>query len=492
MKLGHKCVEARWNEETSKWHVKIQNLATKEIHEDIGDVFMTGIGSLNEWKWPDLKGLHDFKGPLLHSANWDPDFDPKDKTVAVIGAGSSGIQIVPSLLPHVKAMDHYVRGRTWIASTFGNELVRARNEGQDGNFEYTNEEKDTWKKDPASYLKYRKALEFGMQGGYAVTQRGSKEHASAREAFDKDMRERLSKKPEVADHLVPDFPPLCKRLTPGPGYLEALIEDKTTVIPNKISHIDETGIVTEDGKHRPVDAIICATGFDTSFQGRFPIYGRGGFNMQDKYKTRPATYLSITTDRFPNFFQSLGPNSAVGNGNLLMVIEATAHYVAQILQKLSYGNLKTIEPKRKQVENFTNYCDAYFKRTVFSAECGSWYKSSPPNATPEERKNGRITALWPGSSVHAIRALEKVRFEDFDMTTVDDNEFGWIGNGWVVAEKIHDVEGLTWYLNDTKFTHIPLEDEEKRLDGGAVANGTDLQKGEIEESPRVPEGIVAT
>jgi cation diffusion facilitator CzcD-associated flavoprotein CzcO len=38
-------------------------------------VFMTGIGALNEWKWPDIKGLKDFKGPLLHSANWDEEFD---------------------------------------------------------------------------------------------------------------------------------------------------------------------------------------------------------------------------------------------------------------------------------------------------------------------------------------------------------------------------------------------------------------------------------
>jgi cation diffusion facilitator CzcD-associated flavoprotein CzcO len=75
MKFGHKCVEAMWNERTSKWHVKIQQLSTGKIIEDTSDVFMTGIGALNEWKWPDIKGLKDFKGPLLHSANWDEEFD---------------------------------------------------------------------------------------------------------------------------------------------------------------------------------------------------------------------------------------------------------------------------------------------------------------------------------------------------------------------------------------------------------------------------------
>jgi len=62
MKVGHKCVEARWNERTWKWDVEIEQLGTGKIIEDTSDVFMTGIGALNEWKWPDIKGLKDFKG----------------------------------------------------------------------------------------------------------------------------------------------------------------------------------------------------------------------------------------------------------------------------------------------------------------------------------------------------------------------------------------------------------------------------------------------
>ena len=75
MKFNQKCIEARWNEETCKWHAKFQKVGSDEIIEDVGDVFMTGSGVLNEWKWPDIKGLHDFKGKLMHSANWDTSYD---------------------------------------------------------------------------------------------------------------------------------------------------------------------------------------------------------------------------------------------------------------------------------------------------------------------------------------------------------------------------------------------------------------------------------
>lgn len=409
---------------------------------------------------------------------------------------------MPALLPQVKHMDHYVRGRTWIAASFGHELVRERNDGQDGNFAYTESEKEKWRKDPESYIAYRKALECGMQGGYAVTHRGTKEHTGAWKAFEEEMKQRLSKKPEVADHLIPSFPPLCKRLTPGPGYLEALSSDKTEVIPDKIDRIDETGIWTADGKHRKVDAIVCATGFDTSFKGRFPVYGIDGKNLQDRYQVRPESYLSIGVDGFPNYFQSLGPNAGLGNGNLLIVIEAVAMYVAQILNKLSTGNTLTIMPKKEVVQNFTNYCDAFFKRTVFSAECNSWYKSSPPGTSAEDRKKGRISALWPGSSLHAVRALEKVRFEDYDMTTVDSNDFGWFGDGWTTAERTGDKEGQSWYINGTKFVEDDLSISEAKAEkhsngvvhdfsrlevtkgGSVISNGVEVGT--------IPDGIAAT
>ena len=77
MRLGNKALEARWNAETSKWTVKFQNVSTGNEFEDTADVLTTGIGVLNDWKWPSIPGLHDFQGKLLHSAAWDPSFDPK-------------------------------------------------------------------------------------------------------------------------------------------------------------------------------------------------------------------------------------------------------------------------------------------------------------------------------------------------------------------------------------------------------------------------------
>lgn len=39
------------------------------------DVFISASGVLNDWKWPSIPGLQNFKGKLLHSANWDENYD---------------------------------------------------------------------------------------------------------------------------------------------------------------------------------------------------------------------------------------------------------------------------------------------------------------------------------------------------------------------------------------------------------------------------------
>ncbi|KAJ4665953.1 hypothetical protein HRR87_008535 [Exophiala dermatitidis] len=451
IRFRHKCIEARWNEQACKWTVKIEDLDTGLTLEDSADVLMTGTGTLNDWKWPDIPNLHQFEGPLLHSANWDEGFDPTDKAVAVIGGGSSGIQIVPALAPRVKSIDHYVRGKTWIASQIAEDVVKARhnNGTTTSNFSYTPEEIEAWRNNPAAYLQYRKVLEFGLNNNYAVTQRGSARQQAARDEYTALMKDRLREKPELCDLLIPDYPPLCKRLTPGPGYLEAIASPKVNFITDPISDVERTGIITADGTHRPVDAIVCATGFNTSPSAGFPIYGRDGVNLRIKYRSRPKSYLGLCTDNFPNFFQSLGPNSFQGAGSLLIMLEHIHLYVAQILQRLATGNVKTIEPKRSQVEKFTAFCEEYFKRTVYSDKCESWYKSSDP----EERRAGRVTALWPGSCMHALQALSSVRWEDFEMEPHDGNDFGWFGNGLTTRETSGspDIEDLTWYLQTTNF-----------------------------------------
>jgi cation diffusion facilitator CzcD-associated flavoprotein CzcO len=97
VKLNSRVSSCRWNEQEGKWHVEVTDTRSGAVTHDVCDILINGGGVLNAWKWPDIEGLHDFKGTLLHSANWDTSVDCTGKRVAVIGSGSSGIQIVPKM-----------------------------------------------------------------------------------------------------------------------------------------------------------------------------------------------------------------------------------------------------------------------------------------------------------------------------------------------------------------------------------------------------------
>jgi cation diffusion facilitator CzcD-associated flavoprotein CzcO len=105
----------------------------------------------------------------MHTANWQQDVEYKDKRVAVIGNGSSGIQIVPNLQPHVKTLEHYVRGPTWISFSFAQGAAKQYNlEGGNGNMncciklmivKFTPEQIRAFTEDPETYITFRKAIE---------------------------------------------------------------------------------------------------------------------------------------------------------------------------------------------------------------------------------------------------------------------------------------------------------------------------------------------
>jgi cation diffusion facilitator CzcD-associated flavoprotein CzcO len=117
------------------------------------------------------------------------------------------------------------------------------------------------------------------------------------------MRKRLAAKPHLSRQLIPNFAFGCRRPTPGNGYLEALASDNVEAIFTPIAMITSSGIQTTDNVEHKLDAIVCATGFDVSFKPRFPLYGRGGENLQDRWtRETPKSYMSLMIAGFPNYF----------------------------------------------------------------------------------------------------------------------------------------------------------------------------------------------
>ena len=77
------------------------------------------FGERSAWRYPNIPGIDRFQGKLMHSAAWDAEYDLGGKTVAVVGGGSSAVQIIPALQPKVKKLIPYLRSPVWITAGFG-------------------------------------------------------------------------------------------------------------------------------------------------------------------------------------------------------------------------------------------------------------------------------------------------------------------------------------------------------------------------------------
>ncbi|GAA6006877.1 hypothetical protein JCM10207_009123 [Rhodosporidiobolus poonsookiae] len=453
LRYGHTLAGAKWNDETSQWHLSFDLVdeAGKKQGEKtvIADVVVQCLGGLARWDWPNIPGIHDFKGKKLHSASYPDQPDAEtDKTVAVIGSGSSSVQIVPTLQKYAARVDNYVRGATWIATPFAStELLKRQPDAN--NYKFTEEEKKRFREDKEGYVEFRKSMEHELNNIHGVTIQGSALQVGAVEAFRQLMEKKLASKPEIAKTLIPTFAVGCRRLTPGPGYLEALVAPNVDFISTGIKRITETGIEANDGTHRDYDTIVCATGFDTSFRPRIPIIGKNGSNVQDLWEDVPTHYLSMFVGPdHPNYFCINGPNSSLGSGSLLILFEKEVDYLTKVIDKMVRENYKTIAVKQGAVADWMEYVHSYFPRTVFGTKCRSWYKKGA--------EEGPVVALWPGSVGHAMDVLKNPRWEDFEFTSAapQKNRFGWVGNGWSQNE----LEGgnTAYYLDNIDYPPVPV------------------------------------
>ena len=135
----------------------------------------------------------------MHSAAYDEGFPLDGKRVAVIGAGSSGVQIVAKLSKTASHIFHWIRSPIWITAGFAQTWA-----GKDGaNFEYTDEQLKYLEQHPQKYMEYRKQIENELNQRFKFILKGSQEAKAAREFSYEQMARHLKGDPRLIDKIIP-------------------------------------------------------------------------------------------------------------------------------------------------------------------------------------------------------------------------------------------------------------------------------------------------
>ncbi|KAH7009858.1 hypothetical protein EDB80DRAFT_838797 [Ilyonectria destructans] len=438
IRYNSKIVSARWSTAKSTWTIEIEGGKVVE-----SEVLVNAGGILNNPQMPDIKGLGGFSGPLLHTAAWDSSVDLKGKRIAVIGSGASSVQLLPQLQPLAKKIQVYIRTPSWICPPI------ALPKPDVTNYDYTENEKDKFRWNDESYLKTRKDLESQFNAMFRAFFKNSPEQNDIRRKF-QDRMESLIPDENLRKHLIPSFEAGCRRINPGEDFLISLQKPNVKPIFDSIERVTANGIVA-GGEEFEADVLVAATGFNTTFKPRFPIYGASGFNLQDLWSDSPVSYLGTGVSGFPNYFIFLGPNTPISNGSLMGPVEATGDYFIRIMRKMIRQRILSFDVRSEAQSDFDAHTQSRMKDMVWTGTCRSWFKRGT---------NGKVTALWPGSSLHYIQVLAENRWEDYNWA-YEGERYAYWGHGisWVESPEL-DPLGLEEQESLKYSTTIPGKDSD--------------------------------
>ena len=211
--------------------------------------------------------------------------------------------------------------------------------------------------------------------------------------------------PALRAKLTPDFPVGCKRLLFSNDWFATLTQPNVELVTDAIAEITPNGIVTADGRCRPVDAIICGTGFAaTQFLAPMAITGRNGASLRERWKAGAEAYLGITVADFPNFFMLYGPNTNLGVGTIIFMLERQQRYVVKCIELLRDRGLRWLEVRADAQIEFNAELERRSRELAYLGGCNSWYLV-----------DGRNTQNWVGYMSEYGRRLRKPQLAHYSL-----------------------------------------------------------------------------
>jgi cation diffusion facilitator CzcD-associated flavoprotein CzcO len=359
-------------------------------------VVVWATGPLSTMNTPNFEGLESFSGRVLHTGDWP--HEPVDFTgrrVAIIGTGSSGIQLIPLVAEQAERL--FVLQRTASFSVPARNRALTEEEIADAKQNYATRRdlsRTSASGTPHRYVPYKtfdvddatreQIFDDRWQEGGAPFAKTFTDQTVNRQANDeavKFVHRKISEvvtDPAVADLLSPKTYAIgAKRICVDTDYYVTFNRDNVTLVDvtaAPIKRITAAGVELSDGTELAIDDLVFATGFDamTGTFARIGITGRGGHTLADAWRDGPKNYLGMTVDGFPNMYIVNGPGSPSVTANMVLTSEQQVDWIADVLTYMTDHNVAALEAKPEQVEQWVAYCNKLVSNSLM-LEANSWY-----------------------------------------------------------------------------------------------------------------------
>src|SRR4051812_17744504 len=231
---------ARWDDEAQVWLVSLTGGETLR-----SQFLILATGYLCQPCTPDIPGIDTFAGRIVHAAQWDDSYSLQGRKAAIIGTGSTGVQLVPALAEDVSELTVYQRTPIWVMPKL--------------DFGFTPATQRLFAKVPAAQRLLRLSTDLFMDLMVTIAMWKFRQFKPVNRAAARigALHRFLSiRDKELRRKLTPDYDFGCKRPTLSNSYYRTFTKPHVHLETAGIDRIEPDGIVTLDGTKRVIDTLV--------------------------------------------------------------------------------------------------------------------------------------------------------------------------------------------------------------------------------------------
>jgi cation diffusion facilitator CzcD-associated flavoprotein CzcO/acetyl esterase/lipase len=386
LRFGTELAGAEFDPDAGRW--RIETTSGERIE---ADVLVSSCGQLSRPATPRIEALDRFEGPMFHSSRWDHEVELSGKRVAVIGTGSSTIQIVPAIADRVGHLDVYQRSAPYVVP----KKDRA----------YYAWEKRLFRMVPGTRQFHRFFQWLFFEVFIAAFNRFKAIGRVGLRMFQSQLDEQVPD-PELKRALTPDSVLGCKRVLISSDWYPTLNRPDVELVTHGVRELTPTGVIAEDGTEREADVIILSTGFAANdFLAPMEIRGLNGVELNEAWRGGAEAHLGISVAGFPNLFIMYGPNTNLGSGSIIFQLESQMNYILDAVRTLQRTGAAYVSVRPEVQEEFSREVQERLKDSVWMTGCNNWYVN----------EEGRNVNNWPGFTLEYRRRTRRLKLADYEL-----------------------------------------------------------------------------
>ncbi|MDZ4233382.1 MAG: NAD(P)/FAD-dependent oxidoreductase, partial [Dietzia sp.] len=341
---------ARWDDDAQQWLVALssgETLTTRYL--------ITATGYLSQPRKPDIPGIEEFAGRVIHSMDWDDSYSPDGQRIGLIGTGATAVQLIPELTKTAAELTVYQRTPIHVVPKIDFAIPVAL--------------RKLFSRVPLVQRAFRFSTDINLEVMMILSVLNFKyfRHLNTAASYVSQALRFVSiRDKELRAKLTPEYEFGCKRPTYSNSYYRTLAKPNVHLQSAGIERVEADGIVACDGTKTHIDTLVLCTGFDL-WEANIPaieIIGRDARNLGKWWRDNGfQAYQGLTIPAFPNFLSLAGPYASSGL-SFFNTVEFQMRHIDRLFGEMQRRRATTFEVTEDANAQFCDRMSHLLEKTV--------------------------------------------------------------------------------------------------------------------------------